>query len=163
MSDITGAGTPIKLGDVTYLVSPLSDKDLIELDEFVRFVHVNAAVDSAPASMKDRALEIAIQQASALSFMSPGGAAIIKNHNGISRILWHGIRHNHPEVTHEQIRELIIKHEVVAEANRVFKKLNVDPLQRLTAGKKAQPVVSRRPAKKSTSRSSKGTTSRQKR
>ena len=163
MSDITGAGTPIKLGDVTYLVSPLSDKDLIELDEFVRFVHVNAAVNSAPAAMKDRALEIAIKQASSLSFMSPDGAAIIKNHNGISRILWHGIRHNHPEVTHEQIRELVVNHEVVAEANRVFKKLNVDPLQRLNAGKKVPPAASRQPAKRSTSKSSKGTTSRRKR
>lgn len=162
MSDITGAGTPIKLGDTTYLVSPLSDKDLIELDEFVRFVHVNAAVDSAPASMKDRALQIAIQQASALSFMSAEGAAIIKNHNGVSRILWHGIRHNHPDVTHEQIRALIIKHDVVAEANRVFKKLNVDPLQRLSTGKKAKPAGSRRVVKKSTLRSSKGIISHQK-
>jgi hypothetical protein len=162
---LTGGSTPIKLNSVVYNVSPLTDKDTSELDEYVRFVHMEtakkAAKDADP-EIKQMIVSAAVGQASSLSFMSPQGAAIIKGIDGVSRILWHGIKHNHPEVTHEFIRAAMFANtENIAEANRVFDQLNVKPLQEVAAKGKALAAASRK--KSYTSNSRKSTASHPKR
>ncbi len=147
-----------------YNVSPLTDKDIAELDAYVRHVHIQTAIDASAnqtSSMIDRLVNAAVYQASSITFMSPQGAAIIKSQDGVARILWHGLKHNHPDLTHERVRQMMYDKTTIAEANRVFKELNVDPLAEVAArGKALAAAQSRR--KKSTSRLSKGTRSRPK-
>jgi hypothetical protein len=161
---ITGASAPIKLGSTVYNASPLTDKDIAELDAYVRFVHIQTAIDASkgqPPDMVDRLVNAAVGQASSITFMSPQGAAIIRSQDGVARILWHGLKHNHPELTHEQVRALMYDKTTIAEANRVFKELNVEPLAEVAAKGKALAAAQLR-RKKSTSRLSKGTRSRRK-
>lgn len=161
---ITGASAPIKLNDKVYNVAPLTDKDIAELDAYVRHVHIQTAIDASKGqepAIVDRLINAAVMQASAITFMSPHGAAIIKCQDGVARILWHGLKHNHPELTHEQVRAMMYDPSSIKEANRVFKELNVEPLAEVAAkGKALAAAHSHR--KKSTSSSSKGISSRQK-
>jgi hypothetical protein len=161
---ITGASVPIKLGDKLFDVSPLSDKDIAELDAYVRHVHIQTAIDAAKGQddrIADKVINFAVMQASAITFMSPQGAAIIKSQDGVARILWHGLKHKHPDLTHEQVRALMYDPLTIREANRVFKELNVEPLAEVAAKGKALEAA-RLHRKKSTSRSSRGTSSRRK-
>lgn len=157
-------GAPISLGGKLYTVAPLTDKDISELDEYIRHVHVTTAVKATQGlsqEIQDRALEIAISQASELSFMSPRGASIIRSLDGVARILWQGLKHNHPDLSYEEVRATFTDRSLVKEANRVFTKLNVEPLQEVAAkGKALQDRHAQLRKKTSTSRSSKGTTSR---
>jgi hypothetical protein len=165
MSAITGHSVPIKLGDKVYNVAPLTDKDIAELDAYVKHVHIQTAIDTAaqvPEQVGDKLIAAAVQQASSISFMSPAGAAIIRSTDGVARILWHGLKHNHPGITWEEVRGLIFNRRAIDEANRVFNKLNVEPLNEVAAkGKALGAALSRK--KRSILRSSKGTTSRRKR
>jgi hypothetical protein len=161
---ITGASAPIKLGDKLYDVSPLTDKDIAELDAYCRHVHIQTAIDASKgqdSSIVDKLINAAVMQASAITFMSPQGAAIIKSQNGVARILWHGLKHKHPSLTHEQVRAMMYDPSSIKEANRVFKELNVEPLAEVAAKGKAL-ADARLRRKKSTSRLSKGTRSRRK-
>jgi hypothetical protein len=164
-SALTAASKPIRLSGTVYNVSPLDDKDTSELDEYVRFIHMEtakaAAITCSDESIKHMIISSAVAQASSLSFMSPQGAAIIKSVDGVSRILWHGIKHNHPEVTHEFIRSQLFSNKSnIAEANKLFDELNVKPLQGVAARGKVLAAALRK--KTSTSNSRKGTTSRPK-
>jgi hypothetical protein len=161
---ITGASAPIKLGDKLYDVSPLTDKDIAELDAYVRHVHIQTAIEASRGQddrLTDKLINFAVMQASAITFMSPQGAAIIKSQDGVARILWHGLKHKHPDLTHEQVRKLMYDPSSIKEANRVFKELNVEPLAEVAAKGKALAAAHLR-RKKSISRSSKGTSSRRK-
>ncbi len=159
---LTGAAIPVFLSGKEYLVSPLRDIDLVELDEYVRSVHIQTAVNAtlnAPQDAKRIAIERAVDYASSITFMSPQGAAIVKSSDGVARILWQGVKQNHPDMTHAELRALMYSPENVREANRVFAELNVKPLEGvLKAGKDLR---ARRQVKKtSTARSSKSSTSR---
>lgn len=163
-SSITGASAPIKLAGKLYNVAPLSDKDIAELDAYVRHVHIQTAIDAAKgqdAAIVDRLIAAAVQQASSITFMSPQGAAIIKSQDGVARILWHGLKHNHPELTHEQTRALMYDPMSLREANRVFKELNVEPLNEVAAKGKAL-AAARSRKKRSTRNSSNGSSLRRK-
>lgn len=164
-SALTGGSVPIRLNGTVYQVAPLNDKDVSELDSYVRFIHMETAKEAARGAdqgMQQMILSAAIGQASSLSFMSPQGAAIIKSIDGVARILWHGIKHNHPEVTHDFVRQqMFVSKENLAEANRVFEELNVKPLEALASrGKARAAALSRK--KSSTTTSVKNSRSRRK-
>lgn len=162
---IVAASYPIDLGGVLYNVAPLDDVDLGELDNYVRHVHIETAaksVEKLPPRQQDQILSIAVRQASSLCAMSPEGALILKNTAGVARMLWQGIKKNHPDVTYEFVRKHMISPAAIAKANQVFHMLNVKPLEEvaaLNAGK----VASRRRVKTSIANSVKGSSSRRKR
>ena len=95
---ITGAAKPIRLSGKEYRVSPLMDIDLAELDEYVRSIHIKTAIDAtkdAPSHIQKMAIERAVDVASSITFMSERGASIMKSTDGVARILWQGVKHNH--------------------------------------------------------------------
>jgi hypothetical protein len=121
-----------------------------------------AAAKLADTKIAQMIISSATAQASSLSFMSPQGAAIISSVDGIARILWHGLKKAHPELTHEDVRALMFNsHENRKEANRVFEELNVKPLETLVQSGKALAAAQSR-KKRSTSSLRKGTTLRRK-
>jgi len=161
-SSVSGASIPIKLDGRVLDVSPLTDRDISELDAYVKHVHIQTAIDASlnqPDRIADKIISAAVQQASSITFMSAEGAAIIRSTDGVARILWHGLRHRHPDLTFEDVRKLIFNPRAISEANRVFNELNVKPLNEVAAkGKALGAALSRK--KKSTVRSSKSTNSR---
>lgn len=159
----TGAAYPIRLGGVDYLVSPLSDKDLVELDNYVRATHIRVAVESTkgfdPATQQ-QLRAYAIDQASSITFASEQGAKIMRSLEGIARMLWQGIKHNNPNITVEQVQGFLLDSSARSEANRIFRELNVKPLQEVAAAGKALASQSQR--RRSTNSSVKSSTKRPK-
>ena len=154
---LTNAPLSMKLSGKEYLISPLNDQDASMLDEYVRSVFMRTAVLAAQAAgersvIAQKIIETAVAQAPLISFLSAQGAALIKSIDGVSRILWQGARHNHPGLTHEEVRKAMYGNkDSVQEANRIFKALNIDPLQSLIppASAKKAPVATKASRKKS--------------
>ena len=151
----TAAAYPIRLGGVDYLVSPLSDKDLAELDNYVRATHIRVAVESTKsfdAATQAQLRGYAIEQASSITFASEQGAKIMRSLEGIARMLWQGIKHNNPNITVEQVQSYLLDSDARSEANRIFRELNVKPLQEVAAAGKALAESQRRKSTKHSAR-----------
>lgn len=167
---LTGAPDSMRLSGVEYLISPLGDQDISMLDEYVRAQFMATAVAAARAAGEDTKIgqmiiTSAVAQAPQISFMTNAGAALIKSVDGVSRILWQGARHNHPGLSHEALRKAMFNNkEAIAEANAIFKRLNIDPLGTLVpANGKKVPAAAVRSRKKSyTPTSARSTKSRRK-
>ena len=131
MADETLAPTPIYLGGKEYTLSPLGDDDIEELNNWLRADVIRMAEsaidDDTPP---DRAREIrrmAIETARGLSWISGDGAKAMASLNGISRVVWQGLKRNHPELSHVDVRKLIIDKKTIDYAMSVWKELNLKP------------------------------------
>ena len=120
---------PIKLGDKTFEVSPLNDISREALDEWVRsqFVERVLPIINGLASEKDRqlALDRAFDKSLSLTWMSGEGAKLMGTVKGVARMLYEGIRPNHPEIRFEDLCSLLFNPENVRLANAAFRQLNV--------------------------------------
>lgn len=130
-STATAAPTPIKVGDQTFLMSPMTDEDHGIMDQWIRSRHVRIAretlPENAPDDQKDRTERIALAQASTMSFMSGAGLLLMEQPEPMSMLFWCCIRHNHPDVTPETIRGLFADpknyNALLAEWNRIHNEL----------------------------------------
>lgn len=126
---ITGASHDITFADgTTYRMAPLTDRDISELDNWVRSRHIQIAIDAGKdLSDEDRMelKEVAMMQAATLSWMSGMGARLMATVDGMARLCWQGIKTNHPLVSLEDLRAKMFDPVNVDEANRVFEKLNL--------------------------------------
>lgn len=109
MSNIAGASTEVKFGDKSYQMSPLDDKDVAEIDNWLRSRVIRIARDSLTADMDEDTRQLimgaAISHVSTLSMLSSNGAKTISSIDGFTRLMWQGIRKNHPDVTEAEIRK----------------------------------------------------------
>lgn len=126
---LTGASYPLRLGDKTFYVCPLSDKDITELTNWVRGNYIN----SAKQANDDSVTRIAIEQASTLFAFTGQGAKILATVEGMSKLVQVMARKNHPELTESELMQLILDDTNRREVNRVFKLQNITPA---TTGKK---------------------------
>lgn len=133
MAEITGAPVPIWLGKEEYLLSPLTDKDIAALDNWIRARHIQIARSSFTEETtpveRTEILTIAMQQAASLTWMGPSGAKIMSTLDGVSRVVYQGLLKKHPEITHAKVMSLLFDPEVVKQATEAFKKLNLDGIR----------------------------------
>lgn len=146
---------PIKLGDKEYQVSPIDDSGREALDEWVRAKYVEriSPLINAMKSEADKILAIdrAFAQASKMTWLSGEGAQMMGTVEGVARLLYEGIRKNHPEVTIEDFRAELFNSENIMKANAVFRELNTNRVKREAAAAEKSPGKRRRsPRKKST-------------
>lgn len=138
-SSISGAGFPITLGGKQYLMSPFSDRDIDEMDNWIRSSVIEMARASlSPAATKaerEETIGCAIREARQLSFLSPEGAKMAASIDGIARVVWIACRKNHPEVKFEEIRAHITNAETIDYLMQVWDEQNRAPL---VGGKKTQ-------------------------
>lgn len=111
-SATTGAASPLTLGDREFRMSQLNDRDISELDEWVQDRIVAVAERSImrqklTPSEVERRLAIAYSAAAGATWMSGDGARMIATVDGIARLLWQSIHHNHPDVSYEDLRRLV--------------------------------------------------------
>lgn len=119
---------PITIGDKTYDMSPLDDAAHDSLDEWVRSKYVERNVGYLEKLQdKDKALafKVAYDQAASLSWMSPFGARLMGTVEGVARLLYEGIRKNHPDITFEQLKKEMLDPDNIAKANAAFRHLNM--------------------------------------
>lgn len=126
----TAASAPLTFVDGTvYQMSPLSDKDIAELDAWVQSRIICMARESLPVDAtkieRDETLSIAIRIASSTTWMSGQGAKLLATVPGWTRLVWQTIKRNHPNVTEEELSEHMFSPENVREVNRVFTEQNV--------------------------------------
>lgn len=153
----SGIRHPITLGGKTYEVSPLNDNAQESLDLWLREEYYQRAAGIVSKftdkGLQEIALSVAYKEALALTWMSGVGANMISTVNGLARVLWEGIRINHPTVTYEEIREHMKNPDTIRNANRIFGTLNT----RKVASKDGDPKKSMAKRKKELSRRKKST------
>lgn len=125
---LTAAATPIRLGDVEYRMSPLTDRDISELDEWVRHRYIQLAVDSLPKDTPpEEVTQVRLQATQAalnLTWMSGQGAKILATVDGMTRLLWQSLRREHPDVEYEDLRGQLFSSERLKMVRHSFVQLN---------------------------------------
>lgn len=124
---MTAAAVPIQIGGQEYLMSPLTDQDISEIDEWLRARVIRAAMQAIPgnaeAGARDAALAQAMKVAMTISWVSGDGPKMMSSVDGIARILWQSLKHRHPKVVYEELRAQMFDAANVAEFNRGFKQV----------------------------------------
>lgn len=128
---LVAAPVELTLGDKTYVMSPLTDRDYSELDQYVQSRYIEAALRAAESfksrEMWDRVMTLAMQTAVGLSWSASPGVRVWGTLDGITRLIWQGVKRNMPEVTHEELRPLLVDQRNVEKANEFFKRVNRVP------------------------------------
>lgn len=113
MADFTtGAAVPVTINGVEYFMTPLSDENYEELDNWVRMRIVSIARASYTPDMRqadrDELMRQALESAASAVWASDLGARLTRTKDGIAKYLSVGLRVRHPECTHEWVRKLIL-------------------------------------------------------
>lgn len=133
---LVGAAKPVIFSDkdspsgsITLWPEPLSDKDNVELDAWVRkyylFTQRSSIPDGTDEYERDRIERIAQETASTLTWYSGLGIRIMASVDGMTQIMYMSIRKQNPRITVEKIRSLLLTEENLEEANKAFEELNI--------------------------------------
>lgn len=127
---MTAASVPLTLKDGTqFRFSPLTDKDVDELEAWVRHRIVHLARESltaeASAAEREETLTIALTEATKVSIYSPEYAQLLATVPGMLRILWQSLKREHPELTEEKLRHYISDPENIMLINEAFAAVNI--------------------------------------
>lgn len=124
----TAASTPLKLGDNEYLMAPLTDMDISELDEWVqsRVMEVarRALVYATTPTEREEMIRVALKTASSMTWMSGEGSKMMSTVDGLTRLVWQSLKKNHPAVTFLELRKQMIDPINVLMFNTMFRKMN---------------------------------------
>lgn len=130
---ISGAAATLTFEDGTsYLMSPLSDRDIDEIDLYLqsRIIEISRAAIPPDATREDREIfaSAALREASNVSMLSGRGVGLLSTVGGMTRLVWQSIKRNHPDVTLNELREQLSKEYNVRAANATFTKANANRL-----------------------------------
>lgn len=126
-AEATAAPVDVRLGGKTYRMSPLTGRDIAELENWLQSEALRRVRDSlgdASAAEYERTISAAVIGASSLSLSSTRGAAMFSTVAGLARMLWQGIQRNHPDVTAEQIQTALFSADSMAEAELALERAN---------------------------------------
>lgn len=128
---VTGASVPVTLGDTTYNLRTLSDRDIAELDEWVRSEYIRTSLSGIPdgmtAKVRDAYFGVISSKALGLTWISGEGARMIATLPGVARLFWQSAKANHPTLTYEECRKLIMNADAVRMVNSGFRRANTLP------------------------------------
>lgn len=147
---IVGAPAPVTFHDekgnaFEYLMSPLQDRDIVELDNWVRMRYMQLVRESlrkdehATEEEKEREIKIAQREMQAMTWMSGQGARIMGTVEGMVRMVWTSARKNHPELKPEHLQSLMLSERNILEANQAFALLNLGKAAKKSSKKGASP------------------------
>lgn len=111
-------------------MSPLTDKDIAELDNWVRSYYLktqrNSLGEDASEEDKIRVERIAQEVAVNLNWYQGLGMQIMAGVDGMTAIVYISAKKRHPEVTFDEIRALLLDPKNLNEANDKFESLNIN-------------------------------------
>lgn len=136
---VTAAATPLVMNDGTRLqFSPLTDRDIDEIDEWLQARVIDNAQRSLGPSLsqaeRDEVLSAAARESLTISMVSPIGARMLATIAGMTRLLWQSVKRNHPEVTEDDLRRHMSNPDNIHRVNTAFAKTNTSPAQKKSAG-----------------------------
>jgi hypothetical protein len=128
MASVQAGKFPLKLDGVEYLMTPLDDKDIDELDNWLRSTTIQVAMEACkdfPESERRLVVSEAIKQARGMSFMSADGQKAMASVAGISRLAWQSLKKTHPELTPEIIQKKLMTEQSRTDFILLWQELNV--------------------------------------
>lgn len=128
-AQLTGAKTPVTLTDgKTYLMRPLEDVDVIELDEWVKQKVMSTALKSVAGlgqAVQDQVIAVALRTTAPMTWLSGEGARMMGTLDGVTMMLWQSLS---PEERIKsdpvEFRALVMKPENAKKIVVAFKRLN---------------------------------------
>ena len=140
---VTAARASVLLDGREFIVHPLNDRDIEELNVWLRAKHlrmVRASFDEDTTEADKNRIELIAQRvAIGLTWMHGQGAAIMASPVGLARILWQSTRRDHPEMTMDEFNSLMFNPANVDEVNAAFESLNVKEPNSSTGGDNGTP------------------------
>jgi hypothetical protein len=109
---LTAAAQILPLKGKEYRLKPLTDIQIEEINTWVRGQHVRIAVSAAkglPADEYDRVIQVALRDAHGLAWNEGLGLEIVGEPTGLAYIVWQSIRAEHPDLTHDDVRGLLME------------------------------------------------------
>jgi hypothetical protein len=107
----TAAPIPVLLNGEEYRISPLTGRDIAELDNWARSDLIRAARESLPADAseadRDTTLQAAIRASMQVSFFK-GFAGKQSDFSRCTRFLWQLLRRCHPDLSLAQVQDIVI-------------------------------------------------------
>lgn len=111
MPSPTAAAAPLILKGVEYRVSPLTDRDQEEINNWLRSRMIEVARSALTPSMdqdsRDEILGAAMREAAKLDFMAGRGIKELMGPAGICRLLYQSLRREHPGIQPDQAKQLL--------------------------------------------------------
>lgn len=112
----------------TLWMSPLTDRDIEELDNWVQARYIDNARKSlskdATAQEREETLRVAMDGALVLSWLSGLGAKLLATVPGMAMLAFQSCRANHPGLTYEEVRQEMLSPESVRAVESTFNQLN---------------------------------------
>lgn len=107
--DLTAAKVPFKLGELEILCNRLTDRDVSELNEWVRREFMRSVMESLRGiddyEFRAEAISSATSQMPGLAWTHGVGHSIMATIDGVSRLLWQACYRNAPKPTFELIKQ----------------------------------------------------------
>jgi hypothetical protein len=104
MPEMTAAAHPISIGGKEYQMSPLTERDLDELDAWYRKTMIDAARSALSSDMtqdeRDEVMDAAVRQAHGLRFLTRGAKM---SGERFARLIWQGCKKKHPQLTMTEV------------------------------------------------------------
>lgn len=145
---LTAADVPLILDGKELHFSPFTDKDIAELDLWVRAEFIKTARASLEPAMsqleREETLTVAMRAASGLSWMSGQGAQMMGTVTGMARLAYQGVKRNHPEITCEWLQKQLFDIKNVDAVRAAFEAANHLPEDEPSDSKKPKKKKNRR-------------------
>jgi len=127
-AEATAAPGEVTIGDKTYRMSPLTDRDIGELDNWIQAKSLRIARESIPKDAStdeyNRMITAAMVGIQSLTMSSTRGAAVMASVDGLARALWQGIHPHHPDVTVDDVASALYTAKDIGSAAFDFKRVN---------------------------------------
>lgn len=126
---VTAAPHPVKLDGKDYLMSPLTDGDFEQLNNWLRSGVIQMARQSMTPDMtseeREETLAVAMREARKMSYLSEAGRAALASVDGTAQLVWLGLRHNHPNLTADEVRSLVFGGDDSLAVLKVWEEINL--------------------------------------
>ena len=111
MSNITAAPAPFKLGDQDFLMSPLTDRDIQEVNNFIKQDILTAAREGCKNETNiiivQAMMKAAMEQASKVDWIMD--STLLQTIDRLTYLIWIGTRNNNPKMTRVSFAKLFME------------------------------------------------------
>lgn len=126
---ISGASASLDLGPGLDLsISPLTDKDIVELDRWIQKRYVENAYEGLRDILPKEDLALALQNITlaslGVSWTSRAGLMILSTVEGMVQLVYQSAKSNHPNLDKSQLQSAMLKPENIDKANVAFVQAN---------------------------------------
>lgn len=147
---VVGASAPLVFHDGTEVsIYPLTDKDIEELNEWVRYRYIRTVRNSLQEGVSDKQYEmemrIAYQEAASLQWLSGIGAKMMASPDGMARLMYQAC---HKEVDYDTLHKLLFHPENLERSVSLFERLNNQPEKKGRTKKSTVKKKKRHPTKR---------------